>query len=79
MPTDLHVRDLEDDVVDRLKSRAVRNGRSLEEEHREILRQALSFEPATDFDSLAADLRALTAQRAQTLSEALLRQARDER
>ena len=78
MPTDLHIRELEDDLVDRLKSRAARNGRSLEEEHREILRQALTFEPATDFNSLAAELRALTARRHHTPSEVLLREGRNE-
>ena len=37
----LIVRNLEEDVVRELKLRAVRHGRSAEEEHREILRQAL--------------------------------------
>lgn len=37
----LLVRNLEDDVVAELKKRAARSGRSVEAEHREILRAAL--------------------------------------
>ena len=37
----LIVRDIEDEVVRELKVRAARNGRSAEEEHRQILRHAL--------------------------------------
>ena len=44
MAGNLHVRDIEDDIIARLKRRAVRNGRSAEAEHREILRQVLSCE-----------------------------------
>lgn len=36
------VRDIEGEVVRELKIRAARNGRSAEEEHRQILREALS-------------------------------------
>ena len=38
----LLVRNLEDDVVRALKVRAARNGKSAEEEHRQILRDALT-------------------------------------
>jgi plasmid stability protein len=38
----LLVRDIESDVVRELKVRAARHGRSAEEEHRQILREALS-------------------------------------
>jgi plasmid stability protein len=38
---DLIVRNVVDDLVRKLKLRAARNGRSEEEEHREILRRAL--------------------------------------
>jgi plasmid stability protein len=79
MTTSLHVRNLDEDLVDRLKRRAARHGRSTEAEHREILRQALSAEPEPSFEALAAQLRALTADRGQTPSEVLLRQSRDER
>jgi plasmid stability protein len=79
MPGNLHVRNLEDDLIAKLKMRAARHGRSAEAEHREILRQALLNETEPDFDGLAADLRKLTASRKQTPSEALLREGRDER
>lgn len=79
MPASLHVRNLDDELVARLKRRAARHGRSAEAEHREILRQALSQEPDASFDELAAQLRKLTADRAQTPSEDLLREAREER
>jgi antitoxin FitA len=79
MPGNLHVRNLDDDLIARLKRRAVRHGRSTEAEHREILRQALASEIEPSFESLAADLRRLTKDRKQTPSEALLREGRDER
>jgi antitoxin FitA len=79
MPAQLHVRNLDDELVARLKRRAARHGRSVEAEHREILRQALSVEDVPDFDALAAELRALTATRHQTPAEALLREGREER
>ncbi|MEM1332460.1 MAG: DNA-binding protein [Actinomycetota bacterium] len=37
----LIVRNLDDDLVQRLKRRAAANGRSAEEEHRQLLRQTL--------------------------------------
>jgi plasmid stability protein len=37
----LIVRDIEDEIVRELNVRAARNGRSAEEEHRQILRHAL--------------------------------------
>lgn len=44
----LIVRNLEDDVVQALKERAGRHGRSAEAEHREILRKTLAPKPAID-------------------------------
>lgn len=79
MAKSLHVRNLDEDLVARLKRRAARHGRSAEAEHREILRQALSVEPESSFEDLAAQLRKLTAQRKQTPSEDLLREGRDAR
>ena len=79
MPSNLHVRNLEDEVVARLKRRAARNGRSAEAEHREILRQALRSEIEPSFEEQAAKLRALIGDRPHTLSEVLLRESRDER
>jgi plasmid stability protein len=75
----LHVRNLDDDLIARLKRRAARHGRSTEAEHREILRQALATEVEPSFESLAADLRKLTKDRKQTPSEKLLREGREQR
>jgi plasmid stability protein len=75
----LHVRNLDDELILKLKRRAARHGRSTEAEHREILRQALAAEVEPSFDKLAADLRKLTKGRKQTPSELLLREGRDER
>jgi antitoxin FitA len=79
MAGNLHVRNLDDDLIARLKHRAARHGRSTEAEHREILRQALANEEEGSFEKLAADLRRLTKRRKQTPSEALLREGRAER
>ena len=79
MAGNLHVRNLDDDLITRLKRRAARHGRSTEAEHREILRQALAGEADVSFDELAAGLRKLTKRRRQTPSEILLREGRDER
>jgi antitoxin FitA len=79
MARNLHVRNLDDDLIARLKRRAARHGRSTEAEHREILRQALSDDIEPSFDTLAADLRKLTKRRKQTPSEVLLREGREER
>lgn len=79
MPGNLHVRNLDDDLIVRLKRRAARHGRSTEAEHREILRQALAVEAEPSFEALAAELRELTKGRKQTPSEVLLREGREER
>jgi plasmid stability protein len=79
LPANLHVRNLDDELVARLKRRAARHGRSTEAEHREILRQALAAEIEPSFDKLAAELRKLTKRRKQTPSEVLLREGRDDR
>jgi plasmid stability protein len=79
MSGSLSVRNLDEDLIARLKRRAARHGRSAEAEHREILRQALSSESEVSFDDLAAEFRALTAGRKHTAAEILLREGRDER
>ena len=79
MAGNLHVRNLDDDLIARLKRRAARHGRSVEAEHREILRQALTAETEISFETLAAELRKLTRDRKQTPSEVLLREGRKER
>ncbi|MFP4003884.1 MAG: FitA-like ribbon-helix-helix domain-containing protein [Alphaproteobacteria bacterium] len=79
MAGNLQVRNLDDDLIVRLKRRAARHGRSAEAEHREILRQALSSEVEPSFMELAAELRKMTAGRRHTPSEKLLREGRGER
>ncbi|MGD0103373.1 MAG: Arc family DNA-binding protein [Rhodopila sp.] len=75
----ISVRNLDDDLLDRLRRRAAGNGRSAEAEVRVILRQALSSESEPNFDDLAAELRALTSGRKQTPAEVLQREGRDKR
>ena len=75
----ISVRNLDDELLGRLKRRAARHGRSAEAEVRDILRQALSSEAELGFDDLAAELRALTAGRTHTPAEELLRESREER
>lgn len=79
MPGNLHVRNLDDEIIHRLKRRAARHGRSAEAEHRDILRQALINEQEPDFASLANELRTLSRGRSHTPSEVLQREGRDER
>ena len=79
MAGNLRVRNLEDDLIVRLKRRAARHGRSTEAEHREVLRQALSSEVEPSFDELAAQLREMTGNRKHTPSEELQRESRDQR
>lgn len=75
----LSVRNLDDDLLLRLKRRAARHGHSAEAEVRDILRRILTAEAEIDFETLAAELRALTAGRRHTPAEELLREGRDER
>ena len=79
MSKNLQVRNLDDDLVLRLKRRAARNGRSTEAEHREILRQALSAEVEPSFSELAGRLRELSRGRRHTPAEVLQREGREER
>lgn len=79
MPGNLHVRNLDDELIVRLKRRAARHGRSTEAEHREILRQALAADVEPSFEELAAELRELTKGRKHTPAEILIREDRDER
>jgi plasmid stability protein len=79
MAGNLHVRNLDDDLIARLKRRAAWHGRSTEAEHRKILRQVLIADIEPSFDPLAADLRKLTKRRKQTPSEVLLREEREAR
>ncbi|MDI6027511.1 hypothetical protein QBK99_15035 [Corticibacterium sp. UT-5YL-CI-8] len=77
----LHVRNVDDSLVNRLKKRAAANGRSAEAEHRDILSEALreEEEEQPSFDELAARLRERLKGRYHTPSKVLLRESRDER
>ena len=75
----LHVRNVDEEIIRRLKRRAARHGRSAEAEHREILKQALSSETEPSFLELAADLRRLLEGREHTPAEELQRESRSER
>ena len=79
MPGNLHVRNLDDALIRRLKRRAARHGRSMEAEHREILREALSAEVEPDFFELAARLREMSKGRKHTPAQELMREGRRER
>lgn len=79
MAGNLHLHNLDDDLIARLERRAARHGRSTEAEHREILRQALAVEVEPSFNALAAELRERTKRRKQTPSEFLCREGREER
>lgn len=79
MAGNLHVRKVDDDLIARLKRRAARHGRSMEAEHREILRQALAAEVEPNFADMAAELRRLTRGRKFTPSEVLQREGHEER
>lgn len=77
------VRDVDDEIAKALRLRAKENGRSVEAEHRMILREVLA-RPAdrhTDFATAAARLRARLAQegRGPTNSAALIRDGRNDR
>lgn len=75
----LHVRNLDDDLVDKLKVRAAENGRSVEAEHREILKRALDDARCLTFEEASAKLRAATTGRKHTPSEVLVREGREDR
>lgn len=78
MPT-LLVRDVDELLVRKLHQRAKANGRSAAEEHRQILREALSGASRPDIQELVRQVRSLTAGRKHTPAEVLIREGRDER
>ena len=76
----INVRKLDDNVVRQLKRRAAANDRSLESEVRHILATASKDDMAIKreaFRKLSRKLRRLTAGRAQTPSEILIREDRE--
>lgn len=78
----LHVRNLDPTLVEKLRSRAAHNGRSVEAEHRAILKEVLQTPSVAErreaFLELAVHARALTRGIPQTPSEVLQRESRDE-
>jgi len=76
----LLVRGVDEATIARLKARAASNGRSVEAEHREVLRAVLDADPQAEFRRLAALSRAATApfRARQTPSEVLQRETREE-
>lgn len=71
------VRNLEDDVVERLKLKAELNGHSLEQELREILRQAAPLTPEQKIEMFRR-VQAMTPKGVkQTPAEDLIREDRD--
>jgi plasmid stability protein len=76
--TKLTIRNLEDDVIARLKSRAQSNGRSLEGELREILLEAARTPTPRELKAIAEQITAMTpADRFQTDSTDLIRSDRE--
>lgn len=79
----LTVRNLEDEIVRRLRIRAAEHGRSAEAEHREILRAALTAAgPASAREQAAerlAEFRRRTAGRGSASASDLLEQSREGR
>jgi plasmid stability protein len=79
---DIVLRQLDDDLKERLRQRAAVHKRSMNAELREIVRLALTgpCDGGTgDLKRLAAEIRALSAGLPQTPSEDLLRDSRSER
>ena len=75
----LIVRNIDDETVELLKARASRHGRSMEAEHREILRDVLAADRKEDVKRRLQELRASLTGREHTPSEILLRESREER
>ena len=73
----LTIRNLDDDVVARLKSRAVDHGRSLEAELRVLLSEASQRMTMAEFRARAKEIAAMTPDVPQTDSVLLLREDRD--
>ena len=79
MAGDLYLDEVDDELIARLERRAARHGRSVEDEHHEILLEALANEDNRSFAKLTAELRDQAKDRKQTPSEILQREGRDER
>lgn len=73
------IRNLDDDVVAKLKARAKANNRSLEAELRQLLSAAARQTEQEEFIAAARRIRAMTPDVPQTDSVELLRELREER
>ncbi len=73
----LTIRNLDNQVVERLKKRAKDNGRSLEAELRELLKQAANRKSPEELLAIADRIAAMTPDVPQTDSAELLREDRD--
>ena len=79
---DIVLRNLDDDLKEKLRQRAALHKRSMNAELREIVRTALTRprrHHSAEWRKLAAEFRALSANRIETPSELLLRERRIER
>ncbi len=80
--SDIVLRNLGEDLKEKLRQRAASNRRSMNAELREIVSAALAQprqRSKADLKKLAADIRSLSLARPQTPSEDLLRESRDQR
>ena len=75
----IHIRNLDEATVRKLKKRAALNGRSAEAEYRAILTEAARQDDKLDWIRLSDEIFAHTKGRTQPLSEDLLQKGRDER
>ena len=75
----IHIRNLDETTVRKLKKRAARNGRSAEAEYRAILTEAAQQDDGFDWIKVSDEIRARSAGRKHTPSEVLMREGRDER
>lgn len=73
----LTIRNVDDHVVERLKKKAKDNGRSLEAELRELLKQAANRKSPEELLAIADRIAAMTPDVPQTDSAELLREDRD--
>ena len=75
----IHIRNLDEATVRKLKQRAARNGRSAEAEYRAILTEAARADDGFDWIRMSDEIRNRSAGRQHTPSEVLMREGRDER
>ena len=71
------IRNLDGEIVERLKYKAKQNGRSLEAEVRELLKQAADRKTTEELLAIADRIAAMTPDVPQTDSAELIREDRD--